>query len=38
MIQRPIFILSGKLVHSLGLNQARPLAAGEAAFLKQSMS
>lgn len=27
MIQRPIFILSGKLVHSLSLNQARPLAA-----------
>ncbi|XP_072320721.1 coiled-coil domain-containing protein 81-like [Eucyclogobius newberryi] len=26
-IQRPIFILSGKLVHSLGLKQARPLAA-----------
>ncbi|XP_028258332.1 coiled-coil domain-containing protein 81-like isoform X2 [Parambassis ranga] len=27
MIQRPIFILSGKLVHTLGLKQTRPLAA-----------
>ncbi|TNN74490.1 Coiled-coil domain-containing protein 81 [Liparis tanakae] len=27
MIQRPIFLLSGKLVQSLGLKQVRPLAA-----------
>ncbi|XP_042349072.1 coiled-coil domain-containing protein 81-like [Plectropomus leopardus] len=29
MIQRPIFLLTGKLVQSLGLKQVRPLAAGE---------